>query len=206
MAPPLATAEALEHDAELRRPLPATVTTRSPLQSARRWGDERLELRVGLPPLLLIGLALLIACPVVAVVLWATGSREWYVALFLVPPFLAWVIGLLAYRYMATRVTISRADRAIIVTGRWRETIREPLDELAAVQLLYIGRRAVGRSPSRRVFQLNLVLSASPPRRVLLFQCGHERRMRALAQALADFARVPLLDQASPDAWPADPR
>jgi hypothetical protein len=143
---------------------------------------------------------------------WAPETAR-HVLQALLVTLLTWGLGVLSTRGALMFLTDrSRFDRNIGRAARWhgfRKVWEAALGDVVAVQCLHAGWFGHMKGGWHDTYQVNLVLQTGDGERLPVCSEGDGKRaetsVRSLAQVLADFLHVPLVDQID-DTWVPQPR
>lgn len=101
------------------------------------------------------------------------------------------IMALIFHRF-GPYVRFDRDTQHISITGlQYGKGHHHPMAEIRGVQFCDAGEKE-NTETSWHAYQLNLVLGRHAPTRINLLECAGEAKLRAIAQAVADFLGVPL--------------
>lgn len=187
-------------------PVPTTGRSSAPVQRAFQMDERVLELKPSPKGMEVFGYSLILVGVLASLGVWLLTdfSEKKMIGGFVLAWFGCGAIGVLGgcvlHCLLGTRVRFDKNVGKITISGfRFSPPVELGIDQVAGVQLLFIGKKRIGdESFRRKVYQLNFIVrKADVAERFHLLECGKLPFMQNLARASAEFLEVPLFEQST---------
>lgn len=194
-----------EHDFSAE-PISTTGRGSTPVQRVFRTDERLLELKPSPKGMEMFAYSLILIGVIVSLGIWflTDFSERKMISGFVLLWFGGAAIGVLGgcilHRLLGTRVRFDKNAGKINISGfRFSPPAEFWINQIAGIQLLYIGKKHIGdESFRRKLYQLNFIVrKADVIERFHLLECGKQPLMKNLAKASAEFLEVPLFEQSA---------